>query len=303
VPAHGIAPCRGPLTSNLPFARWGQVFGEATIASAMIDRIVHHADVIALKGASYRIKHPQSSHCLPSKPTVRQTQPRKHTCSLFNRVVSIGRRNTSPVLEVVLSSRRVKKVPGRRPQSAKRRRFVELRGRGWSILAAAREVGVSRTTGNNWSRGYKTYRHGTAVGFVPALDRLAVREISARFLSQDERFEIADLHRAGSSIRAIARELGRAPSTISRELRRNTAAGRDYRPFDAHRRATARRTRRHRLRLDSEPELRGLVTEPPSITGPALVMCPRRSSVGGHDRLAGGRAGRAVNDTHHRCTG
>ena len=45
------------LTSNLPFSRWGQVFGEATIASAMIDRIVHHADVIALKGASYRIKH------------------------------------------------------------------------------------------------------------------------------------------------------------------------------------------------------------------------------------------------------
>ncbi len=45
------------LTSNLPFSRWGQVFGEATIASAMIDGIVHPADVIALKGASYRIKH------------------------------------------------------------------------------------------------------------------------------------------------------------------------------------------------------------------------------------------------------
>lgn len=45
------------LTSNLPFARWGDVFGEATIASAMIDRIVHHADVLALKGTSYRIKH------------------------------------------------------------------------------------------------------------------------------------------------------------------------------------------------------------------------------------------------------
>ncbi|WP_304119201.1 MULTISPECIES: IS21-like element helper ATPase IstB [Mycobacteriales] len=45
------------LTSNLPFARWGDVFGEATIASAMIDRIVHHADVIVLKGTSYRIKH------------------------------------------------------------------------------------------------------------------------------------------------------------------------------------------------------------------------------------------------------
>lgn len=45
------------LTPSLPFSSWGQVFGEATIASAMIDRIVHHADVIALKGASYRIKH------------------------------------------------------------------------------------------------------------------------------------------------------------------------------------------------------------------------------------------------------
>src|SRR4051794_7510766 len=98
------------------------------------------------------------------------------------------------MLEVVLSSsRRVKKGPGRRPQSAKRQRFMELRERGWSILAAAREVGVSRTTGNNWSRGYKTYRHGQVVGLVPALERLAVRQISSRFLSQEERIEIADL--------------------------------------------------------------------------------------------------------------
>ena len=87
------------------------------------------------------------------------------------------------------SSRRVKKGPGRRPQSAKRQRFVELRERGWSILAAAREVGVSRTTGNNWSRGYKTYRHGQVAGFVSALERLAVRQISPRFLSQEERIE------------------------------------------------------------------------------------------------------------------
>ena len=73
------------------------------------------------------------------------------------------------------SSRRVKKGPGRRPQSAKRQRFVELRERGWSILAAAREVGVSHTTGSNWSRGYKRYRHGRVVRLVPALERLAVR--------------------------------------------------------------------------------------------------------------------------------
>jgi IS30 family transposase len=66
---------------------------------------------------------------------------------------------------------------------------MELRERGWSILAAAGEVGVSGT-GNNWSRGYKTYRHGQIVGLVPALERLAVRQISSRFLSQVDRIRI-----------------------------------------------------------------------------------------------------------------
>jgi len=159
-----------------------------------------------------------------------------------------------------LSSRRVKKGPGRRPQSAKRQRFTELRARGWSILAAAREVGVSRTTGNNWSRGYKTYRNGQVAGFVPALDRAAVRQISARYLSQDERIEIADLRHAGLSIRQIAERLGRAPSTVSRELRRNATTG-GYRPFEAHRRATARRARHHRRRVETSEELRRLVAE------------------------------------------
>jgi DNA replication protein DnaC len=44
------------LTSNLPFSGWGAVFGDQAVAAAMIDRIVHHADVIALKGASYRLR-------------------------------------------------------------------------------------------------------------------------------------------------------------------------------------------------------------------------------------------------------
>jgi len=154
----------------------------------------------------------------------------------------------------------VKKGPGRRPQSAKRQRFVELRSRGWSIMAAAREAGVSRTAGHNWSRGCKTYRHGQVTGFVPALERLAVREISARYLSQDERIQIADLRLAGLTVRQIADRLGRAPSTISRELRRNaTASG--YRPFEAHRRATARRARSHQRRIETNGELRQLVAE------------------------------------------
>ncbi len=41
------------LTSNLPFSSWGGVFGDQAVAAAMIDRIVHHADVSTLKGASF----------------------------------------------------------------------------------------------------------------------------------------------------------------------------------------------------------------------------------------------------------
>ncbi|XTP37644.1 helix-turn-helix domain-containing protein [Mycobacterium sp. TJFP1] len=87
---------------------------------------------------------------------------------------------------------------------------MELRARGWSVSASAREVRVSRTCGANWARGYKTYRNGVVVGFVAPLDRLAVRPISSRCLSQDERVEIADLRRAGLSMRAVADRLGRS---------------------------------------------------------------------------------------------
>jgi DNA replication protein DnaC len=44
------------VTSNKAFGRWGEVFGDEVVAAAMIDRLVHHAEVIALKGDSYRLK-------------------------------------------------------------------------------------------------------------------------------------------------------------------------------------------------------------------------------------------------------
>jgi transposase, IS30 family len=159
------------------------------------------------------------------------------------------------------SSRRVKKGPGRRPQSAKRQRFMELRARGWSVSAAGREVGVSRTSANNWARGYKTYRRGEAIGFVPALDRLAVRQISDRYLSEEERVDIADLRRSGLSVRKIATKLRRAPSTVSRELRRNSRSDGTYRPFEAHRWAVQRRARCHRRRIDKNPGLCEVIAE------------------------------------------
>ena len=44
------------VTSNKAFGRWGEVFGDDVVAAAMIDRLVHHAEVIALSGDSYRLR-------------------------------------------------------------------------------------------------------------------------------------------------------------------------------------------------------------------------------------------------------
>jgi len=43
-------------TSNLPFSRWGEIFGDDVVAAAMIDRLVHHAEVLTLTGDSYRTR-------------------------------------------------------------------------------------------------------------------------------------------------------------------------------------------------------------------------------------------------------
>src|SRR3954466_6376550 len=44
------------VTSNKPFSSWGEIFGDDIVAAAMIDRLVHHAEILALKGDSYRLK-------------------------------------------------------------------------------------------------------------------------------------------------------------------------------------------------------------------------------------------------------
>jgi DNA replication protein DnaC len=59
------------LTSNLPFSSWGGVFGDQAVAAAMIDRIVHHADVLTLKGASYRLR----GRGIDSLPSIRTQDP------------------------------------------------------------------------------------------------------------------------------------------------------------------------------------------------------------------------------------
>ena len=44
------------VTSNLPFGRWGETFSDDVVAAAMIDRLVHHAEVLTLSGDSYRTR-------------------------------------------------------------------------------------------------------------------------------------------------------------------------------------------------------------------------------------------------------
>ncbi len=83
---------------------------------------------------------------------------------------------------------------------------------------------------------------------------------TGRFLSVDERIVIADGLRAGRSLRSIAAELGRPPSTISREITRNAHPGSgDYRPHAAQDRAEQRRPRPKTGKIAACPELHDLV--------------------------------------------
>ena len=57
------------VTSNKPFSGWGEVFGDDTVAASMIDRLVHHAEIIAIKGDSYRLKDRDIGRTPPANKT------------------------------------------------------------------------------------------------------------------------------------------------------------------------------------------------------------------------------------------
>jgi DNA replication protein DnaC len=44
------------VTSNKPFSLWGEIFGDDMAATAMVDRLIHHSEILSLKGDSYRLK-------------------------------------------------------------------------------------------------------------------------------------------------------------------------------------------------------------------------------------------------------
>lgn len=44
------------ITTNTPFSKWGEIFGSPTLANAVLDRLLHHSQIISIKGPSYRLK-------------------------------------------------------------------------------------------------------------------------------------------------------------------------------------------------------------------------------------------------------
>ncbi len=154
--------------------------------------------------------------------------------------------------------------PGRAPQVEKRELFGRLIAQGFSNSEACRVVGINRRTGKRWRHGRSiTTRDGRTLHYAPVVGTGAGRrEISPRYLSEDERARIADLRRAGAGVRAIAARLGRSPSTVSRELRRNRDPGSgQYRPFTAHKLAARRRARPRAGKIARDQALRQFVQD------------------------------------------
>ncbi|WP_244972631.1 IS30 family transposase [Paramicrobacterium fandaimingii] len=131
--------------------------------------------------------------------------------------------------------------------------FWELIRGGIAPVAAATRVGVGRKTGYRWR---------TENGGLPPR-RLDQEAHSGRYLSLLKRQRIAVLKAQGVSVREVASRLGRAPSTVSRELRRNVSRH-DRGGYDAavaHARAGQRSRRPESGRLMKDPALATVVQE------------------------------------------
>src|ERR671910_3892658 len=144
--------------------------------------------------------------------------------------------------------------PGRPPVGRRehRQRFWVAIAGGLSSEDAGVAAGVSPAVGTRW------FREG---GGMPTV---SPAPLSGRYLSFAEREEIAILRAQHCGVREIARRIGRHPSTVSRELRRNAAtrgSAVDYRATNASWHAD-RRARRSKLsKLAANDALRGYVQE------------------------------------------
>jgi IS30 family transposase len=151
---------------------------------------------------------------------------------------------------------------GPEPDHEKRAAFARLISDGVPSAQACRMVGIDPRTGKRWRNGRRIKSGGRVLDLPPVITPIVrpVKTYSPRYLSEDERIRLADLRREGRTMREIAALMGRSPSTISRELDRGADASGRYRPFEAQRRALARRRLHRPSRLARDAELRDWVT-------------------------------------------
>jgi IS30 family transposase len=169
--------------------------------------------------------------------------------------------------------------PGRPPVARRedRQRFWASIAKGLTSEDAGVAAGVSPVVGTRWFR---------ESGGMPTVSQAP---LSGRYLSFAEREEIALLRARGCGVRAIARQLDRSPSTVSRELRRNAATrggALDYRASTAqwHADRRARRPKNAKLAVNSalrqyvQDRLAGAVTklDGTHLTGPDVRWIGRR---------------------------
>jgi IS30 family transposase len=169
-----------------------------------------------------------------------------------------------------------------RKVNPRREEFLRLRAAGLTRAQARKQVGADARSAIDWDKGItiinrgRVYPDGRVVrypernnGGVPERRSRAIggsvdlevveKIIHRRYLSLVEREQLQDLRRSGLSIRKIASELGRSPSTISRELNRNTVSSRGYMPHTAHRLSVKRRARPRPPKLVANTALRHYV--------------------------------------------
>ena len=140
--------------------------------------------------------------------------------------------------------------------------FARLIAQGMSNSEACRIVGINRRTGTRWRYGRTILNTAGEAVHYPPVRLTAPKAPHPRYLSLTERTTIADLHRAGVGVRGIAEELGRAASTVSRELRRNKDGRGRYLPATAQRLSTERQFRSWRTRrVTRDDQLHGVVAE------------------------------------------
>ena len=181
------------------------------------------------------------------------------------------------------STRRMLRSPGRPPVSRREnlRRFWAEIAAGLTSERAAVVAGVSPAVGVRWFR-----ENG---GMPPTILAPSAKPLSGRYLSFQEREEIALLLAQGLGVRKIADRLCRAASTISREIRRNSATrsgGFVYRATTAqwHAERSARRPKAAKLAVNFmlrsyvQNRLAGIIASPSgkAVRGPTVVWKGRR---------------------------